>query len=80
MRKIVLIFIMLSLAVICGWVVYDGVKIGSFEIYSYAGIDQKSNELDKLIKDYDSKNPGELKQKQTEIVKEIEEYETIKSQ
>lgn len=80
MRKIVLIFIMLILAVVFAFIVYDGVRVGNFEIYSYASIDKKSKDLDDLIVEYDTKNPGELQRKQTEIVKEIENYETIKVQ
>lgn len=80
MRKILLIFMMLILAVILGWIVWDGFKIGNFEIYSYKGIGEKSKDLNDLIGEYNSKNPDELLNKQSELVKTVEEYENQKGQ
>ena len=45
MRKIVLIFIMIIVATIFAWIVYDGIKVGDFEVFSYTGIDKKSKDL-----------------------------------
>ena len=61
-RKALLIFIMTILIVLLGYTVYAGIKVGSFEIPSYIRLDEKSQSLNELILEYESKNSSELMQ------------------
>lgn len=78
MRKIILITAMIILIVCLGYTVYAGFEIGNLEIPSYKQIEEKSQNLDVLILEYESKNNNDLKQKQAQLTTQISEYQEQK--
>ena len=80
MRKVLLFFMTAILLVVLIFMVIDGYKAEKVEILSYKQIGEKSKELEIYANAFDNRNKNDIKQKEAELLKQIENYNLIKSE
>lgn len=80
MRKNVILIVTILLIIILAFFSIKGMNIGSATILSYKQIGESSKDLKIYINNYESKNNNDLKAKEQELIKKIEEYQNEKQE
>ena len=80
MRKGLMLFVTVILIVLLALVAFYGINTRNVAILSYKQIESKSNELNIQINTYENKNKKELKEKEQEILTQIQNYDKQKQE
>ena len=78
-RKFLLIFIMLIIFATLFFVVYQGIIIGDFKVYSYKKLERNYENLQSDIDSYELKNTSGISSKKDKLSNSIKEYEVQKN-
>lgn len=79
MRKYILIFILIILAILFFTIFFAGISIGGFKLNSYKNIIQVSNQRKSLSAELSNKNNIEFEEKKTTLDSTVNKYNELKA-